>query len=273
MLLLDPKGLIAADEKNIIITAICLMLTVVIPVIILTLLFAWRYRASNTKATYKPEWSHSTLIEIVCWSIPCIIIGILATITWISSHTLDPYRPLNLHNQKEPVVIEVISLDWKWLFIYPKENIATVNFVQFPVDTPVKFIITSEGPMNSFLIPQLAGQIYAMAGMQATLNLAANTPGDYMGISANFSGRGFSDMKFTARASSQADYDKWVASIKQSATPRLTIDGYKVLAQPSENNPAAYYSSASPDLFETVIMQNMMPVNDKTNLCNKNIIR
>lgn len=272
MLLLDPKGLIAADEKNIIITAVCLMLTVVIPVIILTLLFAWRYRASNTKACYKPDWSHSTLIEIICWSVPCIIIGILGTITWISSHTLDPYRPLSF-TQKEPVVIEAISLDWKWLFIYPKENIATINFVQFPVDTPVRFIITSEGPMNSFLIPQLAGQIYAMAGMQATLNLAANTIGDYMGISANFSGRGFSDMKFTARASSQADYDKWVTGVKLSNTPKLSIDAYKKLAQPSENNPVRYYSSASADLFETVIMQNMMPVNDKSNLCNQNIIR
>lgn len=266
MLLFDPKGLIAADEKNIMIFAMLIMLTVVIPVILLTLLFAWRYRASNTKATYRPEWAHSILIEIICWSIPMIIIAILAVITWSSSHQLDPYRPLIIGN-KEPIEIEVIALDWKWLFIYPKEQIATVNFVQFPVNTPIKFLITSEGPMNSFLIPQLAGQIYAMAGMQGTLYLAADSTGDYMGISANFSGRGFSDMKFIARASSIENFNKWVASIKNSGSPVLTIEQYQLLAKPSRGNSVINYSSVNPTLFETILMQNMMPVHDQHNLC------
>ncbi len=268
MLLLDPRGLIAQDEKNIMLTALYLMLTVVVPVIILTLVFAWRYRASNAKATYRPEWAHSTLIEVICWSIPGIIIGILAVITWISSHTLDPYRPIAIEN-KEPIVIEAIALDWKWLFIYPNEQIATVNFVQFPIDRPVKFLITSEGVMNSFLIPQLAGQIYAMAGMQATLYLAANTPGDYMGISANFSGKGFADMKFIARASSEEDFDKWVLSVKQSPNQILTMENYKLLSKPSSRHPVTYYSLSSENIYDKVIMQNMMPVHDKNNLCNK----
>lgn len=268
MLLLNPRGLIAADEIHIMLTAAALMLIVVIPVIILTLIFAWRYRSSNKNATYAPEWSHNTLIEIVCWSVPCIIIGMLATITWISSHTLDPYRPLSM-TSKEPVIIEVVALDWKWLFIYPDEKIATVNFVQFPVDTPVRFLITSEGVMNSFLIPQLAGQIYAMAGMQATLNLMADKPGDYMGFSANFSGDGFNGMRFTARASSASDYRQWVEGVRRSGSPLLDMSSYKSLARPSMNNNVSYYSSLEPTLYETILMQNMMPVNDKSNLCNK----
>lgn len=265
MLLLDPKGLIAADEKTIMITAVYLMLIVVIPVILLTLLFAWRYRASNTKATYLPEWADSTLIEIICWSIPGIIIAILATITWKSSHSLDPYKPLGI-SQSEPEVIQVISLDWKWLFIYPKEKIATVNFVQFPVNKEIKFLITSEAAMNSFIIPQIVGQIYAMAGMQATLHGVANTTGDFPGFSANFSGAGFSEMHFTARVSSQNEFDAWVKMIKQQHTPALTYSDYQQLAKPTEGYPVTYYSSVDTDIFENVIMQNMMPMHTETNL-------
>lgn len=270
MLLLDPKGLIAADEKNIMLTALFLMLTVVIPVIVLTLVFAWRYRSSNAKAVYRPEWAHSTLIEVICWSIPGIIIAILAGITWVSSHELDPYRPIVI-NQKQPMVIQAIALDWKWLFIYPDEKIATVNFVQFPTDTPIKFVITSEGVMNSFLIPQLAGQIYAMAGMEATQYLVAETSGDYMGFSANFSGAGFSDMKFVARASSTDDFKKWVTSVKQLSTQPLTMINYKLLAKPSSRHPVTYYSLVKDNIFEKIVMQNMMPIADKNHLCNQSL--
>lgn len=258
MLLLDPKGLIATDEISIMMTAVYLMLIVVVPVIVLTLLFAWRYRASNTKATYRPEWSDSTLIEIICWSIPGIIIAILGTITWKSSHTLDPYRPLGI--SKEPEIIQVISLDWKWLFIYPKEKIATVNFVQFPVNKEIKFLITSEAAMNSFIIPQIIGQIYAMAGMQATLHGVANATGDYPGFSANFSGAGFNEMHFTARVSSQSEFDAWVNTIKQKQTAELTYKDYQQLAKPTRGFPVTYYSSVDTQIFENVIMQNMMPM-------------
>src|SRR5579883_866864 len=196
--MLEPKGIIATDEKHILLTSALLMLIVVIPVIILTFAFAWRYRESNTKATYSPEWSHSTLLEVICWSVPCLIIVILSVITWQSSHRLDPYKPLA--EDSKTLTIQAISLEWKWLFIYPDQNIATVNYVQFPVGVPVRFLISAEGPMNSFQIPQLAGQIYAMAGMQTKLHLMADEPGDYQGLSTNFTGDGFSDMTFTARA-------------------------------------------------------------------------
>jgi len=255
--ILDPKGSIAADEKHILIISVLLMLMVVVPVIILTFTFAWRYREKNTKAIYSPSWAHSTPLEIIWWSIPCIIIGVLGTITWVSSHQLDPYRPLS--SMKQPITIQVIALEWKWLFIYPDQHIATVNFVQFPVGVPIRFLITAEGPMNSFQIPQLAGQIYAMAGMQTKLNLIANEIGDYAGISANFSGKGFSGMKFIARATSQEQFSLWVKIVKQSPK-QLTPIEYNKLAQPSENNIVEYFSSANQYLFETAVMNPMMPI-------------
>jgi len=259
--LLDPKGIIAADEKNIMITSVWLMSIVIVPVIILTFVFAWRYRAGNTKAKYTPDWSHSTVLELIWWSVPCIIIAILATITWKSTHELDPYKPLAVNNSK-PITIQAIALEWKWLFIYPEQNIATINFVQFPAGVPVTFLITAEGPMNSFQIPQLAGQIYAMAGMQTKLNLIANAEGDYAGISANFSGDGFAGMKFTARASSQAQFDQWVKSVKQSPD-KLTMAAYHRLVQPSENNRIQQFSAANSKIFEMAIMKSMMPMSMK----------
>jgi cytochrome o ubiquinol oxidase subunit 2 len=256
MVMLEPQGMIAAAEKHLLLTAVFLMLIVVIPVIALTIAFAWRYREGNQKATYAPNWSHSTAIEIVCWSIPCLIIALLAVVTWISSHDLDPYRPLD---KSEPLTIQAIALEWKWLFIYPEEKIATVNYVQFPVDKQVRFLITAEGPMNSFQIPALAGQIYAMAGMQSKLHLIANKAGDYQGFSANFSGDGFSDMKFIARASTQEEYDQWVKSA-QKATAQLTLVEYKKLMKQSTNDPVAYFVLAHPDLFNLAIMKSMMPM-------------
>ena len=179
LVLLNPKGIIAADEKHILIFSVLLMLLIVIPVIFMVFAIAWRYRASNEKAKYEPEWSHSTLLEVIWWSIPCVIIGILGAITWTSTHRLDPYQALN--HPAKPITIQAISLEWKWLFIYPEQNIASINYIQFPVDVPVRFLISAEGPMNSFQIPQLAGQIYAMAGMKTKLHLIANAPGEYRG--------------------------------------------------------------------------------------------
>jgi cytochrome o ubiquinol oxidase subunit 2 len=256
--LLDPKGIIAADEKHIMLVSALLMLLVVIPVILLSFVFAWRYRASNTKAAYTPDWAHSTLLEVVWWSIPCIIIAILASITWVSSHTLDPYRAIAGKDDKT-LTIQAVSLQWKWLFIYPDQNIATVNFIQFPVGVPVKLVITAEGPMNSIQIPQLAGQIYAMAGMKTKLHILASEAGDYNGISANFTGDGFSEMKFIARASTQVEFDAWVKTVKQSAN-KLTLSSYNQLLNPSINDPVKYYSSAYQDMFTAIVMKTMMPM-------------
>lgn len=266
--LLDPKGIIAADEKELLITAVLLMLVVVIPVIFLTVIISWKYRAGNTKAKYSPEWGHSNLIEAVCWSVPCFIIAILGVITWTSSHQLDPYRPLAVKGK--PLIIQVIALNWKWLFIYPDQHIATVNFVQFPENVPVRFLITSDAPMNSFQIPRLAGQIYAMAGMQTKLNIMATAQGDFHGMSTNFSGPGFSNMQFIARVSSQAQFDEWVKAAQKSkgtekSNGKLTLEAYNNLALPTENVPVEYFSSVANDLYNTVMMKYMMPMSNTNN--------
>jgi len=250
MALLDPKGQVAADEKSLIITATLLMLLVVIPVIFMTLYFAWKYRASNTEATYTPNWSYSHRIEAVVWAVPIAIILVLGTITWKTTHALDPYRPLD--SKVKPITIEVVSLDWKWLFIYPEQHIATVNEIQFPAGTPVNFKITSDTVMNVFFIPQLGSQIYAMAGMQTQVNLIADAPGTYDGLSTNFSGAGFPDMKFTATATSQADFDAWVAKVRTSPN-KLGLDNYGELSKPSSKDPVKYFSTVEPVLYAAVL--------------------
>jgi len=252
----DTKGLIAAKQANLIVTSVLLMLIVVIPVIVLTFFFAYRYRASNTKAKYTPEWEHSTILEIVWWTIPIIIIAILAVITWKSSHELDPYRPLE--SSIKPIEIEVVALEWKWLFIYPEQGIASVNLAQFPVNVPISFKITAQAPMNSFWIPRLAGQIYAMEGMQTKLHVIANVPGSYEGVSANFSGEGFNGMKFIARASTAAEFSSWVDSIKHS-TDILTQERYNTLAKPSSDDSVHTFSSVREGLFMDIMMQYMEP--------------
>jgi len=248
--LLEPAGRVAADEKSLIITATLLMLIVVIPVIVMTLYFAWKYRASNTSATYMPNWSYSHRIEAVVWAVPIIIIAVLGTLTWKTTHELDPYRPLE--SKVKPITIQVVALDWKWLFIYPEQHIATVNEIQFPAGTPVNFKITSDTVMNVFFIPQLGSQIYAMAGMQTQVNLIADQPGVYDGLSTNFSGAGFPDMKFTATASSQADFDAWVAKVKASGN-KLGLDNYGELAKPTAKDPVKYFGNVEPVLFTAVL--------------------
>ena len=250
MTLLDPVGQIGVDEKNLIITATLLMLLVVVPVILMTLVFAWKYRASNKNATYAPKWSHSTKIEVVIWTVPILIIIALGVITYKSTHALDPYRPIE--SDVKPVTIEVVAMDWKWLFIYPEQGIATVNKIVFPANTPVNFRITSDTVMNSFFIPGQGGQIYAMAGMQTKLHLIANKNAELDGISANYSGAGFTGMKFKAIATSQAEFDAWVSEVKASPKQLDTAE-YEALTKPSQNNPVELYSSVKPNLFQTII--------------------
>ncbi|GGF05454.1 ubiquinol oxidase subunit 2 [Aliidongia dinghuensis] len=248
--LLNPGGDIGAQEKNLILIALGLMLLVVIPVILLTLFFAWRYRASNTKATYAPKWAHSTAIEVVVWTIPCLIVATLAVLIWRTTHSLDPYKPLE--SNAAPVHVEVVALNWKWLFIYPDYGVASVNHLELPTNRPVDFKITAESMMNSFFIPQLGSQIYAMAGMQTQLHLIADKPGTYAGLSASFSGPGFSDMHFAAVAAEPKDFDAWVQEAKGS---RLTLDQdtYEALEKPSSKVPVTIYSSVIPGLFDSVV--------------------
>lgn len=263
---LTPKGMIAADEIRIMYLSALLMLIVVVPVVVMTFLFAWRYRESNTHADYAPEWAHSTWLEIVWWSIPCVIIAILATITWTSTHRLDPYQSLATREQPA-ITIQAIALEWKWLFIYPEYGIATVNEVHIPVDVPVQFVITSEGPMNALLVPQLAGQIYAMAGMQTKLSLIANHLGRYDGLSSNFSGRGFAEMKFSVSAVTKTEFKQWISNTKQSPL-KLTAATYDQLAIPGTVSAPRYYSFAAPSLFAAVMMKHMSPEQIKANTCN-----
>ncbi|AXK53657.1 MULTISPECIES: ubiquinol oxidase subunit II [Pseudomonas] len=248
--LLDPKGQVGLDERNLIITATILMLLVVVPVIIMTFAFAWKYRASNTDATYAPKWSHSTKIEIAVWLVPVLIIIALGYVTYKSTHALDPYRPLE--SDVKPVTIEVVAMDWKWLFIYPEQGIATVNKIVFPAHTPVNFRVTSDTVMNSFFIPGLGGQIYAMAGMTTKLHLIANQNTELEGISANYSGAGFTGMKFKAIATSQEDFDAWVNEVKK-APKQLDTAEYEALSKASQNNPVELYSAYAPNLFQTII--------------------
>ncbi|HVC31302.1 MAG TPA: ubiquinol oxidase subunit II [Steroidobacteraceae bacterium] len=247
---LDPRGPVGQQERTIILTATALMLLVVVPVIAMILVFAWRYRASNEKAQYAPNWSHSTKIETVVWGIPIIIILILGAICWRTSHELDPFKPLA--STVKPVRIDAVAMDWKWLFIYPKQGVASVNEVAMPVGVPVVFHITSATVMNSFFIPRLGSQIYAMANMQTAVNLLASKAGTYRGISANFSGDGFSGMTFQARALSRSDFAKWLEKAK--ASPQ-TLGGaeYTALDKPSEHVPVEYYSRVLPDLFPQIV--------------------
>lgn len=254
--LLNPKGLIADKQRSLIVFTVLLSLVVVIPVFILTFTIAWKYRAANVAARYTPDWDHNTKLEVVWWGIPCAIILILGVVTWTSSHELDPYRPLQ--SSVLPVRIQVVALPWKWLFIYPDQQIATVNYIRFPAGTPVDFQITADAPMNSFWIPELGGQIYAMPGMSTQLHLMATSNGVYGGSSANLSGRGFAGMRFNAEATSQADFDRWVASVQQSPN-RLDGGAYAALARPSQNNPAAVYASAEQNLYDKVLTKYMAP--------------
>ncbi|OLL28673.1 ubiquinol oxidase subunit II [Burkholderia sp. SRS-W-2-2016] len=248
--ILNPKGSVGVAERDLIATSTWAMLIVVVPVIALTLFFAWRYRASNRNADYQPGWTHSTAVEVVVWTIPTLIILFLAVLTWRTTHELDPYRPLE--SQVKPINVEVVALDWKWLFIYPDLGIASVNQLAIPVGTPVNFRITSDTVMNSFFIPQLGGQIYAMAGMQTRLHLIADHAGDFAGTAANFSGKGFSDMKFRTLATSPEEFNAWVAKVRASSD-RLDMDRYHAVSEPSEKDPVRYFSTVDPKLFNNII--------------------
>jgi cytochrome o ubiquinol oxidase subunit II len=256
--LLHPAGAVAKQQGHLIVVATLLMLIVIVPVIALTVWFAWRYRKSNTRATYAPDWDHSTQLELVIWAVPLLIIIALGAVTWITTHTLDPYRPLKQETVAaraaavKPLTVEVVALDWKWLFIYPEQGIAVVNDLAAPVDAPIDFKITAASVMNSFFIPALAGQIYAMPGMETELHAVINRTGDFEGFSANYSGAGFSDMKFKFHGLSHTDFEHWVQSAKASGQA-LDHNSYVQLERPSEHDPVRRYASVVPDLYDAIV--------------------
>jgi cytochrome o ubiquinol oxidase subunit 2 len=250
IVLFDPKGPVGEAERYLIIAAIGLMLIVVIPVYIMAVWFPLKYRASNSGSPYMPKWGHSGLIEFFMWAVPFAIVFVLSVLAWKTTHSLDPYKPID--SSKAPVNVEVVSLDWKWLFIYPNHNIATVNELVFPVDTPVSFKLTSDTVMSSFFIPQLGSQIYTMGGMQTKLHLLAHTQGIYTGQNQQFSGRGYSDMHFKTHVVSAEDFESWVQKVRQSEV-KLDTASYDKIAHPSVGTPITYYASVQPGLFVDVI--------------------
>ncbi len=256
MLLFDPKGPVGESERFVIIAAAVLMAIVVIPVFIMAFWFPRKYRASNTAATYMPKWSRSPKIELLMWGVPLAIVTLLAILAWTRTHALDPYKPIPA--AAKPLTIEAVCLDWKWLFIYPEENIAAVNEMAFPVKVPLSFRITSDTVMGSFFIPQLGSQIYAMAGMNTRLHLLADEPGVYIGQNQQLTGRGFADMHFKAHAVSPAEFQAWLQQVRQ-AQELLDLGRYEKLAEPSAGYyPVTYFSAVQTDLF-AYIMRKYVP--------------
>ena len=261
---LDPAGDIALQQRNLIYTSTGLMLLIIVPVIVLIIVFAWRYRSGNREATYDPNFDHSTSLELVIWAGPLLIIIALGALTWSSTHLLDPFRPLDRIAPGKPTVageapltVQVVAMDWKWLFIYPEQGVASVNELVLPVDRQVRFDITSTNMMNTFYAPTLAGMVYAMPGMRSQLHAVLNRPGDYEGFSANYSGEGFSDMRFRLRGVDAAGFEAWVAQAKSAAA--LSTPAYLALEKPSEKVPPKAFGSVESDLFHRVLNRCVPP--------------
>ncbi|MYL99657.1 ubiquinol oxidase subunit II [Novosphingobium sp. FGD1] len=280
---LDPAGDVARQQGDLVVISTLLMLLIVVPVMSAVAIFAWRYRASNKDARYEPDWDHSTQLELLIWTAPLLIIICLGAVTWVSTHLLDPYRSIGRIDARtavaadaRPLQVEVVALDWKWLFIYPEQGIATVNELVVPTGRPLQFKITSSSVMNSFYVPAMAGQIYAMPGMETRLHAVMNEPGKFVGLSANYSGAGFSNMRFAAHSVSEDQFAKWVGKVKASpmqpgpigeaaddplknAPPPRPVGGnldraaYLELEKPSEKVQVIRYSSVAPDLYDAIV--------------------
>lgn len=253
----DPAGVLGTKEKNLIIFASLLAVIVVVPTFILTIYISLKYREGNkSKKKYNPDFDHSRLYESIWWGIPIVIIGVLSVVAWNSAHTLDPYQQIASH--EAPLEIKVVSMDWKWLFIYPDQNIATVNYFKMPVNRPVHFDVTSDTVMSSFWVPSLGGQIYSMPGMKTQINEEATRIGTLHGSNANISGPGFASMTFDVDVVDKGDFDKWVQTVQMS--PRhLDVPNYLELAKPNVLKHPVSYASVDQGLFDGILMQNMMP--------------
>lgn len=254
-----PSGDVAMQQRDLILIATGLMLLIIIPVMIMVVVFARKYRHTNTKARYEPDWDHSTHLELVIWAAPLLIIICLGAVTWVNTHLLDPYRELGrirpgepVPAEVEPLQVQVVALDWKWLFIYPQYNVATVNELVAPVDRPIKFELTSDTVMNAFYVPAMAGMIYAMPGMQTQLHAVINEPGEYKGIAAHYSGHGFSGMHFKLHGVDDAGFDSWLADVRGSGD-MLNRQRYFQVEQRSENNPVQHFAGVENGLFTAIV--------------------
>ncbi|CAM5185078.1 Cytochrome bo(3) ubiquinol oxidase subunit 2 [Castellaniella defragrans] len=257
--LLDPSGYVARQQSDIMILTTTIIALIIVPVLIAIAIVAWRYRASNTNARYDAKWDHSPQLELIVWAVPMLIIIAVGAVSWAGTHQLDPYRPLThvsadkpIPPGTQPLQVEVVSLRWKWLFFYPQYGIATVNELAAPVDVPIQFLMTSDTMMDSFFIPALAGQIYAMPGMQTVLHGVINQPGNYDGFSANYSGAGFTDMRFRFYGMSAQDFARWIAKARTS-DKTLDRSAYDQLRKPTRAEPVHVYSHFSPDLYQRIL--------------------
>ena len=259
LVLLHSAGAVAARQSHLMIASMFLMLLIIVPVLVAVAVIAWRYRASANPPDYDPDWEHSSTLELVVWAAPLMIIIALGAMTWIGTHQLDPYRPVDHADYPhsvapgvKPLRIEVVSLEWKWLFLYPDYHIATVNQVAAPVGVPIQFHLTAATMMDSFFVPAIAGQIYTMPGMQTVLHAVVDRPGSYRGFSANFSGSGFTDMRFRLLGMSAGDFARWVARVKAGGGD-LNRTAYLRLAAPSRAEPVHTYATFSPDLYSRIL--------------------
>src|SRR6266436_3584949 len=251
---LDPKGPIAAAERQILFNSLGIMLAIAIPTILATLGVAWWFRSSNTRARYLPMFNYSGRLEVLVWAIPAMTVLLVGGVAWVGAHDLDPRKPIV--SAAKPVHVQVVSLDWKWLFIYPDQGIATVNQLTIPVGTPVDFELTSSGVMNSFFVPQLGSQIYTMAGMVTRLHLQADQSGSYRGMSAQFSGEGFADMYFNVEAVAPEKFSEWVDAARNVGMG-LNVTTYAELAKPSASVAPFTYRAVAPGLFDSILVSEM----------------
>ena len=251
--MLNPEGVVSAEEKKIFFDSLALMLIIVIPVFIMSFTFIFHYRAGKSTSDYRPNWGHSALLEAIWWGVPCAIIFVLGIMTWVMTHKLDPYRRIDVPGK--PLLVQVVALPWKWLFIYLEQNIATVNHLEIAKGQQVEFWLTNDNvPMSVFFIPQLGSQIYTMAGMRTRLHLLALEDGTYTGLDSQFNGDGFSDMRFTVKVVEPDELQHWFAEVKRSKQS-LTVPVYEKLIQPSVNESVHYYSAVIPKLFSKIIMK------------------
>ncbi|HEU0196087.1 MAG TPA: ubiquinol oxidase subunit II [Nevskiaceae bacterium] len=264
---LDPSGAVAAHERDLLVATVVLMLIVIIPLFVATIWIAIRYRYSNVKASYAPTWEHSTKLELLIWGGPLVIVVAIGAMTWVGTHTLDPFRPIPVSDYTpagqtpvviKPLQVDAVALDWQWLFFYPQYGVATVNQMAAPVNMPIDFNITASDVMNAFYIPALAGQIYAMPGMRTKLSAVINKPGNYLGISSNYSGAGFSHMHFRFLGQSRADFDQWISKVRAQGGS-LSRTTYLKLSQPTINGPVTYYAHYAPDLFQAIVNRCVRP--------------
>jgi len=257
LIVLHPKGVVGEATSSLLIGTFIIMLPIVVPTMLAPLIFGWWYRRSNTRAYFEPSFVESGKIELITWSLPLLTIMLLGSVVWIASHDLDPAKPLS--SDEEPLNVQVVSLDWKWLFIYPDQNVASVNRLVIPAGVPIHFRLTSASVMNAFFVPQLGSMIYTMNGMATNLNLNANEAGSFMGLSAMFSGNGFSDMHFTTEAVPKADFDTWTKQASNGGGPTLSSQAYKDLSVQSMNVAPYTYSAVEPGLFDRIVTQELPP--------------